>query len=128
MLPLIISTQYVVGRSGLTLLARIAGANGNLATAGSFSAIAWNVRDLSNNYNVAQGTFTPASAMFDVPQLGPAGFWTRDKIGYNFLGVIPASALTAIGPIMQADVKFTPGDGSQQFQVPFKFKLQPTYA
>jgi hypothetical protein len=140
-----ILTGLVVGKSGVTLMARILGNAGVPITPATINAIAWQVSDLTQGTVVGSGTFVVAAAVFNALVQGDTR-WTRDSAlspgpdglnGYNFLGVIPAAtfAVATLVPAsellppdqLQADVAFTPVSG-EPFRVVYRWKAVPAFA
>jgi hypothetical protein len=131
-------TGVVVGRSGVTLLARLLGSLGTLVTKATVSGIAYKVVDLTLGTVLGTGTFVVASSIFDaLVQTDPR--WVRDNaravgpdglFGYNFLATLPAvtfpaALLTGRANLTPADrvhcdVTFTPTSG-EVFVVPYEW-------
>ena len=135
------------GKTGVTLLARVRMANGQLLTQASLSSIAYTVSDLTNGSSLGTGTFTVSSTVYDdLQQYDPR--WQADsagepgddgEFGFNFAGALPATlfALTTLaapgvltgfnaGIVVQADVAFTPASG-QQWRISWRWRVLPAY-
>jgi hypothetical protein len=131
-------TGIVVGRSGVTLLARLLGNLGTPVTKATLSGIAYKVSDLTTGLVPGTGTFTVATSIFDaLVQNDPR--WVRDSAravgpdglyGYNFLATLPAATFPAalltgranlIPPDkLHCDVTFTPTSG-EAWVVPYEW-------
>ncbi len=138
-------TGIVVGRTDVTLLARVVGYLGTPITPADVAAISWQVSDLTAGTVLGTGTFAVASVVFGgLVQTDPR--WTRDsqqapgpdkQWGYNFLAVVPASAFAgpALVPLanayppdqLQADVTMTPASGNPFRLPPFLWKPIASY-
>lgn len=131
---MIITGGQLSAKSGLTLLARILGNNGEPITRASLSAIAYTVKDRTNDAAVSTDSLTISTVVFDdLQQNDPR--WTKDnenapgpdgRWGYNFLATLPASAFPGLDdddaedttePLYQIDVKFTPASGEVFYQI-----------
>lgn len=75
--------------SGVTLMARVVGSDGNNLTQAATTAITCKVYDGSGT-NTLSPTVTVASAIFDTLQTDAR--WTADATGYNFRFEVPATA------------------------------------
>lgn len=130
-------------RSGVTLMARVTGNNGQPITQASLSTITYTVTNLGTGVEAAAVSLTIASVVFDNLQQGNPR-WTVDSAdapgedgrhGYNFLATIPASdfpaataATTTPAAIRyQVDVRFVPTSGEAFIGV-FQFTALPVYA
>jgi hypothetical protein len=142
-----IITGIALAASGLTLLARIRGNSGQLATQGSFSAINWQATNLQTGIVAGSGSFTPSAVLFNaLVQNDPR--WSQDSAnqpgddgawGYNFLAQLNGAALFPSTPPApppltaspatpyQIDLAFTPADGSPAFRVSFQAPVIPVY-
>lgn len=123
-------TGTVTSGSDVALMARIRGSDGQLMTAESISAIAWQATDVTAGTLAASGTYTPAAVIFDTLVTGDPR-WSIDSsdnpspkdasYGYNFLAVVPYTTFPATGValagtaphVYQVDVQFTPVVGGQ---------------
>lgn len=124
----IVTSRALPGSTGVTLLARIVGNDGELVTQASITSIAYTVWDLTTDESVATSTsLTVATVVFD--SLQTDAVWTKDtadepgpddRAGYNFKATIPAATITPDGDRFQIDVKFTPASG-QPFVLTFQF-------
>lgn len=121
----IYSGVVIAGKSGVTLMARIVGANGEPITQASLSSITYTVTDTTDTDTQSTGTLTISSVVFNDLQQQDRR-WTADsqarpgrdgRWGYNFRATLPASIMT-LTTKQQADVKFTPVSG-EVFFVPF---------
>ncbi len=141
-------TGVVVANSGITLMARMVGQNGQLVTIASItSPIQYSVRDLTaGSTTTALATLgTPASLLYDnLQQNDPR--WSIDSAdepgedgrhGYNFLATLDSGLFTAfdveseepykVTPHRwQVSVVFTPVSG-EPWHVPFQFTAVPTW-
>ena len=136
----------IVAGSGVTLMTRLQGNNGQLVTKASLASISYQVSNLTLGTVAGTGTLAVASVIFDsLQQSDPR--WTadsadsRDKFGnwgYNFLATLPAAAFgvsTLVAqplapvppPVYQIDVLFTPASG-EVFRVPFRAQAYPVFA
>lgn len=122
-------------------MARIRGAGGQHLTQASLSSIAYAVRNLTEGTTDSTGTFTVSSTVFDNLQTGDPR-WTKDAVGYNFLGTIDAGAFDDVA-VADADapvpyevtprryrvaVRFRPTAGATaDFVVPFEFSPIPVW-
>lgn len=141
-----VTTGVILAGSGVCLMARIRGQGGQLLTAESLASITYQVANLTLGTVAAIGSLTPSQAVSDsLVQNDPR--WTMDSStqpgsdgswGYNFLGVIPASAfgVSAVsaqpfGPapasVCRIDVVMTPNTGDQPFRVSFQATVLPVY-
>ncbi len=135
----LITGSAVPMRSGVALLARIAGATGVPITQASLSTIQYALTDLGAGPGVPPVTgpltaLSVAAVVFDqLQQQDPR--WTRDSaqapgadglFGFNFLAVLPAALMTS--PNRQhVDVIFTPVSG-EPFRVSFEWSPLTTFA
>lgn len=127
------------GGSGVAVLARVNGNDGQPITQATISTIGWTLTDLTAGSIVATGTWTVSSTIFQaLQQQSQDPRWTLDTpaqpgpdglSGYNLLGVIPAAnfplgtpAPLGLGwpaPVphtFQIDVVLTPTSG-QPFRI-----------
>ena len=146
-----IVTGVVPARSGVTLLARIQGNDGNLITQASISSIAYRVADVSNGTQGSSTALTVSASVYNTLQRNDPR-WNMDsedapgadgRWGFNFEATIPrsefpVSSLTDAdtstedydepAPIQyQVDVTFTPASG-QVWTAVFRLKALPVYA
>ena len=129
-------------RSGVTLLARILGNNGNPVTQASVSSINYQVTNLSAGTTGTATALTVADVIFDSLQQNDLR-WTKDdadhpgidgRHGFNFAATIPRTQFAAATPAVdtpdpvkyQIDVLFTPTTG-QAFTQRFLYTAQPVY-
>lgn len=122
-------------QSGVSILARILGSNGQIATPGSMASIAYTVTDLMAGLIVSTGS-VPLAALSTMLLIDPR--WTLDATGYNFLATIPATAFPLTPPaanvygipppvnVYQIDLAFTPVSG-QPFRVIGKYTAGATF-
>ncbi len=142
----VIAGPAIPAKSGVTLLARLRGQDGNLITRASLSTITYTVSELVAGATLGTGTFTISSVIFDSLQQNDAR-WSQDDagnpgpdgtFGFNFAATL-ASTLFALdvlaeepvlfSPVvrkMQADVVFTPVTG-QAWRVTFLWTTPKTY-
>lgn len=127
------------GGSGIAVLARVNGNDGQPITQATISTIGWTVTDLTTGVIVATGTWVVNATIFQaLQQQAQDPRWTLDTparpgpdglSGYNLLGVIPASAFPLGTPVpvtpgypmppphtFQVDIALTPVAG-QPFRV-----------
>ena len=127
------------GGSGIAVLARVEGNDGQLITQATISSVAWTLTDLTTGAIVSTGTWTVSTTVFQALQQQSADpRWTLDTpthpgpdglSGYNLLGIVPASAFQLGTPAVtppgyppqaphqyQVDVLLTPASG-QPFRV-----------
>lgn len=93
--------------TGLTIMARILGNAGTPITKASLTGITCKIWDRKSGANVATPTVTINDAVYDTLQTADPR-WTKDDTGYNFLHVIPASALSLPNKRYRAGYKFDP--------------------
>ena len=136
----LITGQAVLGNSGVAIMARLRGNDGNLVTQGSLDTISYVVYDVqavldtgnrggSGTVVTASTALTVSSVIFDSLQqnsqlwtadgphrLGPDGTW-----GFNFRAILAATSFTVANSAKthQVDVLFTPTSG-QQFRVSYR--------
>ncbi len=145
----LITGRAIPAASGVTLLARIRGQDDQLVTAASISSITWQVTNLTAGTVAGIGTFSPAEAILEA-LVQDDRRWDQDSAaapnpedeswGYNFLAVIPAVTFPASvpappnvlagrtsGPLLQADVTFTPVTG-EPFVLVCQWRQVVTYA
>jgi hypothetical protein len=140
-----IITGVVVAQSGVTLMGRILGQNGEPVTQATLSAIAYTVRDLTDGTTTVSSTaLTVSEVIYDDLQTADPR-WTRDSEshpgpddawGYNFLATLPAGLFddydqdedtAEVTPhAYQVSVRFTPVTG-QPFVAPFRFTPAPAW-
>lgn len=103
--------------SGVQILARIVGNDGNFIQQSDFGTITFAVidRDGDRTTPTDSGSLTVANVVFDTLQND--GRWTEDEIGYNFLTEMVASAFPEGGRVYNVEVLFTPSAGEPYFQV-----------
>ena len=143
----IITGAAVPGRTGVSLLARLRMASGQLVTQASISSITYTVSNVSLGTALGAGTFTVSSSIYDALQQNDVR-WAIDSAaepgpdlthGFNFLGTLGATlfslaTLAAPGVLtgeadaetMQCDVFFTPVSG-QPFRVIYRWPALPVY-
>ena len=138
-------TGLTVANSGVTLMARVLGANGSPITRASLSSLTYSVRDLTEGITtVAATALTINDVVYDNLQNDPR--WSIDsadnpgedgKWGYNVLTTLGATlfsdfdvestGLHRITPhLWQASLIFTPTTGAK-WHVPFQFEALPTW-
>lgn len=129
-----IYTGIVVAGSGVSLLARLLGNDGNLLTQASLSSIAYSVYNVTDSASGGAGTLTVSSVIFDSLQQSDRR-WRVDSIdrpgvdgryGYNFAATLAASLFTSGGDVHQVDVTFTPASG-EPFVVVWRFTPVETF-
>lgn len=111
----IVTARAIPGNADVVLLARLRSRQGaDLVTRAAVSSIAWALQDLTSGTQILTGSFVVDDSVFD--SLQTDGVWTRDSAaapgtdgvaGYNFRGLIPASALpvASSGHRLQTDVR-----------------------
>jgi hypothetical protein len=119
-------TQTLISRSGAIHIARIYGQNNVPINQESLSSIMAQVTDLDYNSVVYGPTALTISQVVFESLVNNDPRWTLDNIGYNFLWVCPALALSMSGENGQTDIKFTPVSG-EVFVAPFTYQLSPVY-
>lgn len=142
-IPLVL-TQAVPSHTGLRLLARIRGAQGQLITQASVTSITAVITDLTLEKAVAGSGFISStslvisSVVFDTVQTDFT--WQKDgavnpqapppfgdgAYGFNFAWLAPAANFGTAGHRFRVDVKILPV-GSEQFVVPFEIPTFPVY-
>jgi len=139
--------RAIPGATGVTLLARIRGANGQLVTRASLASLAYAAIDLTTGSILGSGSLAVSDVIFDSLVVGdyrwqidgPSAPGPDGSAGYNFLAVLPASlfpvrtpaapdmlAGPAAGHDLQADVAFTPING-QSFRQSWKWREAVVY-
>ena len=132
----VVTQSAVPAKSGVALMARVLGNNGEPILQATISSIGYTVHNLDDStITDVTGSFTVSSAIYDSLQRSDLT-WTKDDVdnpgtdgryGYNFKDVVPASAFTPGNQRYQVDVKFTPASG-QVFYVVFQFNTTRIYA
>ena len=140
-----ILTGTVHAGSGVCLMARLRGLDGNLVTQASLSSITYAIRDLTDAVTDSTGSLTISSVIFDSLQQNDLR-WRKDsqsrpgpdgQHGYNFRTVMGATlfgefTVATASPYrvspstFQIDVKFTPTSG-QAFVQSWQITPLPTY-
>ena len=135
----LITGQAIPTRTGVTLLARVAGNAGVPVTQASLTSVQYALTDLgtpagSNPVTGALTALTISSVIFDqLQQSDPR--WSRDSAaspgpdglwGYNFLATLASTLFTSTNR-QHVDVVFTPLTG-QPFRQPFEWTPIATYA
>jgi len=137
-------TGLVHQGSGVILLARIRGNDGQLATQSSISSISYAIRDLTDGETDATGTLTVSDVIFDDLQQDDWR-WRRDsklkpgedsQHGYNFRATLAAgnfddhdvdsTSKEVTRHEFQVDVKFTPASG-EPFVQTWRLTSIPVY-
>jgi hypothetical protein len=135
----VITSQAVVGSSGVTLMARLVGQDGALIDTTDLASVSIVVTDLTQvaaGQSGAVSTYTPdpTTVTFDVLQTGLP--WDRDSVvhlgpdglcGYNFLFLVPASSFAAGGHKYQIDCNLVPF-GAEPFVISYSVPTQREYA
>ena len=99
----VITAPAVPGGTGVTVLARLRGADGQLVTQASLASVTYSVADLTSGEVLGTGTVTISSAVYDDLQQGDPR-WTADGVnavgddgehGFNFAATPVALTRTA---------------------------------
>ncbi len=109
---------------GAFLAARVLGNNGNYITQSAISSITYLVYDITAGAEVATGSLTVSSVVFD--SLQTDGRWTEDDTGYNFGVAVSASWFSIADHTYRVEYKFTPSSG-QVFWVVFELPASAIY-
>lgn len=110
---------------GAVNLARVTNYTGSNVTQASLTSIHYSVYDLtSSTLTVSSTSLTVSGVVYDTLQT--SAIWTLDSTGYNFLHVLPASALPDGDHVYRVDYKFTPSSG-EVFWQPFEITTLPIY-
>ena len=88
--------------------ARLQSFKGEIVTPQTIQAISYRVFDCGTE--VADGSLVVTECIF--PTLQRDDSWTKDGIGYNFLGEIPGSAFPAGNKIYRVEIRVTPYQGN----------------
>lgn len=146
--PYTVFAGSVAAGSGVTLLARVLGANGEPITQATLTAVTAKVTNLNSGSTGAAITLTISSVVFDALQQSDPR-WTFDSVhspgrdgrhGYNFCanlessnfalatveGVPPAYPPSPVARLFQVDVKFDPVTG-QDFKQSWRIAVLPTF-
>jgi len=135
----------VTAQSGVTLMARVLGYNGEPITKVSITSIAYSVRLKNTATTTATGTLTVNDVVYNDLQQQDAT-WQVDDVdnpgtdarwGYNFRATLAATLFAAFAVdtaspyevtpyTYQVDVEFTPASG-QPFVVAFEITNIPTW-
>ncbi len=143
----VITGGQVPAGSGVTLLARLRAAGGQLLTRASVSAISYAVTDLAAGTQLGTAAAADTTSISDQLVQGDVR-WQEDSQaapgkdglwGYNFLLTLPAALFDPILPTVpevltgppaptpiQCDVAFTPATG-QAFRVVWRWVMLQTY-
>lgn len=96
--------------TGLVVMARVLGQDGEAVTQASLDSIAMTSMDLDDYSSVATAALTISAVVFDTLQTADPR-WTADQRGYNFLYAIPATAIPSPGKTYRVGLLFTPSSG-----------------
>lgn len=104
------------GREGTaaSVLARVTGAGGALATQASLASVARAVYDLSGDTPTEPASETDlviANCVYDTLQTGSG--WTVDEVGYNFRDDLAAAIFADGDHVYRVEYTFVDGDGEQ---------------
>lgn len=138
----VVVTGFGPARSGVTLMRRIRGNNGQLITQASITSIGYVVTNLKTGVSAASVSLIVADVVFDSLQTDAR--WTVDSTdypgddgsaGYNLRATIPASNFpvstaaveTPTETEFQIDVRFVPTSG-EAFVMKFKYTAGVVYA
>lgn len=98
--------------SGLTLMARIVGNDGEYIKQADFGTITYAVHDSDGAEVTASTSLTPANVIFDTLQTsGDDPRWPHGDVGFNFAFVLPAASSPTGGKTNLVEVKFVPSSG-----------------
>lgn len=99
--------------SGVSLMGRIRGHDGENIVQADLSSIAYSVFDVTNPASVTAGgtgTLTIADVVYDTLQTDSR--WTKDSVGFNFLWPVAATHFASGGKTYRFEVAFTPASGA----------------
>lgn len=96
--------------TGLVVMARVLGQDGEAITQATIDTIAMTSMDLDDYSSVATASLTVSAVVFDTLQTADDR-WTADQRGYNFLYAIPATAIPSPGKTYRVGLLFTPSSG-----------------
>ena len=99
--------------SGVAIMARVVGNDGENLTQAGVTGITFQVFKLPSTTATVTGTLTVAAVMFDTLQTDSR--WGEDETGYNFRYDVPAATLAEGGEVYQFEVLFNPANGEDFF-------------
>ena len=111
--------------SGVSLMARMRGNDGNYITRASLNVIGVKVFDKSDLATALQDTtLTIANVVFDTLQTDSR--WTEDTTGYNFRHDVLASWLSGGNKTYRIEYRFDPNSGDDFYKT-FDVRTAPIY-